>query len=558
MPAVVEALGLVIADRIGEGIIIVDAGGNVAFCNRAAQEMLRHSGDLTPERAGELARCRGQVWTDGRVKAVVDSFPWSWPGEGEGFVIILRDVTQQEKLRQENTELNRIIDNFYDGIVVLDKNAVGVRVNPAVERLTGLRPGEIVGQSMAELEQKGVLNEAVAPRVLREKKPVTIIQGFYTGKEALVTGNPILDEHGEVVQVVTNIRDMTELNELRRQLEQQKQLTVRYLSELAELRLQMFPDQSEEVVARSKAMQDILDVTTRLANFDVTIFITGESGVGKEVIARLMHKLSPRVEKGSFIRINCGAIPRELMESELFGYERGAFTGARHEGKPGMFELAHRGTLFLDEVTELPPDLQVKLLRVLQDQEIMRLGSTRPVKVDVRIVAASNRDVAQLVRKGEFREDLYFRLNVVPLHIPPLRERREDIPVLLSHFLQVFNTKYGTEKYFTAQLIDLLTGYTWPGNVRELANLVERLVVTTPGECIDLASLPQLLKGNVQAASNTLAEPEIIPLPEALADVERRLVQEAVKAYGSTYKAALVLGVSQSTVVRKLRKYKSS
>ena len=226
-------------------------------------------------------------------------------------------------------------------------------------------------------------------------------------------------------------------------------------------------------------MLDTLDLARRLAVVDTTVLIMGESGVGKEVVARILHRANPKRSDKAFITINCGAIPYNLLEAELFGYERGAFTGASKEGKSGSFELADGGSIFLDEVGELPLDLQVKLLRVLQEKNFKKVGGIKEINVDVRVIAASNKDLLGLVKKGDFREDLYYRLNVVPLKISPLRERKEDIVALSRHFLQYFNERYGFEKILSAELIDVMERYNWPGNVRELKNIVERMVVTS-------------------------------------------------------------------------------
>jgi len=289
-------------------------------------------------------------------------------------------------------------------------------------------------------------------------------------------------------------------------------------------------------------MREVIDLTIRVARVDSTVLILGDSGVGKEVVAGLLHKAGNR-SKHPFIRVNCGAIPENLLESELFGYEGGAFTGAKREGKPGMLELAHKGTLFLDEIAELPPALQVKLLTVIQERVVTRLGGTKPIQVDLRILAATNRNLYSMVEQGLFRADLYYRLNVIPIVIPPLRERKEDIPFLVSHFLQKFNKKHRQVKSIDPGAMDILYHYPWPGNVRELENLVERLVVITPGDIIEARDLPinVLNKGSSFSDNGSLSEKEIIT--------------ELYHRLRSTRKVAETLGVNQSTVVRKIKKY---
>jgi Transcriptional regulator containing PAS, AAA-type ATPase, and DNA-binding domains len=300
-------------------------------------------------------------------------------------------------------------------------------------------------------------------------------------------------------------------------------------------------------------MQELLKTALRLSQVDSTVLLLGESGVGKEVIATTIHARSHRKE-GPFIAVNCGAIPADLLESELFGYEKGAFTGANREGKSGMFELANGGTLFLDEIGDLPKDFQVKLLRAIQEREIMRVGGSKPRPINVRIIAATNHDLENLVREGKFREDLYFRLNVVPLDIPPLRERKEDIIPLIYSFKNKFSKAYEINKDIMPEVYDILLQYQWPGNVRELENVIERLMVTTTGDTIGINDIPKHLINYTPDNHPEIKVQGIIPLKEAVNTVERQLITNALKQFGSTYKAARVLQVDQSTIVRKANK----
>lgn len=300
-------------------------------------------------------------------------------------------------------------------------------------------------------------------------------------------------------------------------------------------------------------MENILQLAAKIADVDSTVLILGESGVGKEVIARFIHKRSHR-DKGPFVKINCGAIPETLLESELFGYETGAFTGAKRQGKPGLIEMANEGTLFLDEIGELPLNLQVKLLQVLQEHRLVRIGGIKPITVNIRVIAATNRDIENMVKKGEFREDLFYRLNVVPITIPPLRERRDDIIPLIYHFLEEYNRKYDKAKKISAEAKDILIKYNWPGNVRELENTVERLVVTVEEDVILPHHLPENLK-EINIPLKVVNVDGIIPLKDAVEMVERQLLHKAVEQCNSTYDIAKILGVNQSTVVRKIQKY---
>jgi transcriptional regulator with PAS, ATPase and Fis domain len=301
-------------------------------------------------------------------------------------------------------------------------------------------------------------------------------------------------------------------------------------------------------------MRHIYDLATWVGQVDSTVLILGESGVGKEVIAHTIVRSSDRRDE-PFIKVNCGAIPENLLESELFGYEKGSFTGADRKGKPGMFELAHKGTLLLDEVAEIPLNLQVKLLRAIQEQEIMRVGGTKPIKLEVRIIAATNKNLDERVKNGEFREDLFYRLNVIPITVPPLRDRKEDIPPLIEHFLRRYNDKYKLSKTISPQVIERLVNYDWPGNVRELQNIVERMVVLTREDGISLINIPPQIKPLVEKERYFHVDvADVIPLKDALFQVEKKLIIKALQKYGTTRRAAEALGVDQSTVVRKYQR----
>ena len=308
------------------------------------------------------------------------------------------------------------------------------------------------------------------------------------------------------------------------------------------------------LIGESPKIREVLSLIDRVAKTDSTVLITGESGTGKELVARTLHFKSPRA-KGPFVAINCGAIPHELLESELFGYVKGAFTGAVRD-KKGRLEVANGGTVFLDEISEMSPALQVKLLRVLQEREFEPIGSTRSIKVDIRVVAATNKNLEELVKKGRFRHDLYWRLNVVPIHLPPLRERKEDIPLLISHFLQIYNDRYnGKVSGFSKSAMELLLNYDWPGNIRELENLVQRLVVLKGEGIILPEDLPEKIRGNGHLHSSLRLDGERLNLNEAVTNLERYLITEALRrANGVKSKAAKLLGIKRTTLLHKMKK----
>jgi TyrR family helix-turn-helix protein len=345
------------------------------------------------------------------------------------------------------------------------------------------------------------------------------------------------------------------LNLLKQELEKEQGLSQHYETQLKALKLKYTG--SEKMVVTSTRMRNLIDMVIRLATVGSTVLITGESGTGKELIAETIHSNSARKDK-PLIKVNCGAIPENLLESELFGYEGGAFTGAKKEGKPGVIELAAGGTLFLDEIGEIPFNLQVKLLRFLQSKEFTRVGGESSITVDVRIVTATNRHLLEMVQQKQFREDLYYRLNVVPVQVPALRERKEDIPALVAHFLQVFNRKYNMNKKISPGVVDNLMRYDWPGNVRELENLIERMVVITIKDIITTADLPSHLCDSTDLNSPYVMVSGIVPLREAVESVEKQLLEKAYAKYKTTRQMAKELKVDASTVVRKAAKYKIS
>ncbi len=478
--------------------------------------------------------------------------------ENNHFLYIVTDGTWLYELRnrvreldKSNRELDAIIESSYDGIYITDQHGNTLKTNSAIERITGIPKHYYIGKNVSDLIKRGILHESVTSKVIDKKKTVTVVQKNLNGKETLMTGSPVFNERGEVEKVVTNIRDLSELNQLMEKLKKARQLNEKYKEEL--MRLKDTSVTSSDIVIKSEKMLEIYNMAGRVANFDTTILILGETGVGKDVLVRNIFKKSSRSKKGQLIKVNCGAIPKDLLESELFGYEGGAFSGANRAGKAGMFELADKGVLFLDEVSELPLNLQVKLLRAIQEREIMRVGGTKLKKVDIQFIAASNKDLAEMVKKGEFREDLYYRLNVVPLHIPPLRERKDDILPLVRHYLEKYNEKYKTEKDFDRELKNFFYYYEWPGNVRELSNLIERLILTVPHQLLTIEDLPDEYKKHRE--QDPVENHQEMSLKEAVERAEKRLLQQAIKKYRTTYEIAEKLKTSQPTIVRKLQKY---
>jgi len=476
-----------------------------------------------------------------------------------GAVAVLQDISDLEKVSRElnyvkelNEELDAIVESSFDGLFITDGQGITLRYNKAFELLTGINAHEYLGRSVEDIRKNGIISDPVTCYVLEQKKSITVMQESKTGKLTLTTGNPVIDKKGEIIRVVCNVRDITELNLLRQKLEQVEGLSQHYENQIRTLKMQYTG--SEKMVITSTKMKNLIDMVIRLAAVDSTILITGESGTGKELIAETIHSNSSRNDK-PLIKVNCGAIPENLLESELFGYEGGAFTGAKKEGKPGYIELAAGGTLFLDEIGEVPLNLQVKLLRFLQSKDITRVGGGSSNNIDVRIVTATNRDLFEMVQKKMFREDLYYRLNVVPVNTPPLRDRKEDIPSLVVHFIQLFNRKYKMNKRISPGAVDIFMQYDWPGNVRELENLIERLVVITPKDILGSEDLPSHLGDTVDVSSSHIIVSGIIPLREAIESVEKQLIEKVYAKCRTTREMGKELEVDASTIVRKAAKY---
>ena len=433
--------------------------------------------------------------------------------------------------------LHLIFNSLPMGVFTIDGMGVITAFNQAAERITGYRCEEAVGRRCDEIFQANIcqqdcpLKQSVSGRPPGTAREVRILAK--DGRERLieVTTAALVDDRGDIVGGVEMFRDLAQLISLRKQIEN----------------TYVF----EDIVSKNAGMRLILERLTLFAQSASTVLIEGASGTGKELVARALHNLGPRVKK-PFIAVNCAALPENLLESELFGYAKGAFTDAK-ASKPGRFALADGGSIFLDEIGDLSPAMQVKLLRVLQEREFEPLGAVESVHVDVRVIAATNCNLAEAVKNRQFREDLYYRLNVVRIALPPLAERRDDIPLLVQHFIDRFNARFGRRiKRATEEALAVLLNAPFPGNIRELENAIEHAFVVCDGDEIGLRHLPPNLQGRPSALSKLIAERETSPLAEAEADAIRRAVaQGATRA-----EVAQRLGLSRATLWRKMKKYK--
>ena len=443
----------------------------------------------------------------------------------------------------------RILETLYDDFTIISNTGIIENALSSFESMYGIPIEKAIGHSIFEMEQRKIFDPCVSAMVLRTLKPMTMLQHTGNGNYLMCTSIPILNDDGSLYKIISYTRNAEKYEQLREEYSALQNTLEAYTQELSQLRHALKKDNS--IIGASPQVKALIHLTLKIATFDATVLITGESGVGKNRFADMIHQNSNRRD-ATFISINCGAIPDHLLESELFGYEKGAFTGASSEGKAGLVELSDGGTLFLDEIGELPSHMQVKLLKVIQDKKVMRLGGTREKSIDFRLIAATNQDLQQLIHQGRFREDLYYRLNVLSLAIPPLRERKEDIIHLVNHFTKKFNERYGVTHAFSSRAIDYMEHYSWPGNVRELENIVERAVLTAEEFTITEEDLPR----HLQPDEIHLAElSEEKTLKEILESVERSVILRSYEKLKTTTAVAKALGISQPSASLKLTKY---
>lgn len=446
--------------------------------------------------------------------------------------------------REELALMRTIFDLSQVGVYVTDGEGVVLKVNEVHEKITGHTPEEVLGKRTEDIP-RGAMEKSGTLAVLRTGKPAKLHQSLKNGHSYFVYAFPSFDAEGKIKYVISNLVDTTEINNVKKQLQQSESEKQALTQRIMSLEKRTLLDRA--FISTSESMASLLETCTRVAAFDSTVLITGESGTGKELIADYIFTNSLRTEK-PFVKINCSSIPEALLESELFGYEAGSFTGANSKGKKGLFEIADHGTVFLDEVGELPMTLQSKLLRFLQEGEFLHIGGIKPIKVDVRLIAATNRDLEKMIERGAFRQDLYYRLNVIPIHIPPLSKRREDIPPLIQSFLREMNERYGMSKFLSSEVVAYLSQRDYPGNVRELKNLVERIFLLSPENKVTLQDLSLILQENVVSPAHTLQE--------MMDAYEKEILRRCLSEYRTTSRVGEVLRVSQPTISRKLRKYR--
>jgi len=450
-------------------------------------------------------------------------------------------------------EFYSILNSIYDEILITDSKGIIRFVNKACERLYRIKIDKLIGRNVMELEREGVFSPSVTAQVFRSKSVESGIQTTSDGRKILVTGIPIFNEADELTQVVCNSRDLSELISLRQEIEEKNRLIQHFTQEIRRLKTNNI---NGLMLYASSQMEEVFNIVRKVAPSDLNVLLLGESGVGKTMMANIIHDMSDR-KGGPFQVINCSAIPESLLESELFGYVKGAFTGATTQGKTGLFESARGGTVFLDEIGDISPQLQVKLLQVLQDRKFRKIGDVTEISADFRLVTATNQDLETKIKNHQFREDLYYRINGISISIASLRNRIEDIGILSHAYLEQFNKKYKSNKQFSGEVLDVFYQYGWPGNIRELKSVVERTCLVADSDLIEAVDLPENMRKYANKRNRHLrgGDDKIYPLKQAVEMVERELFAAAYNKHRSTYKVAKLLGISQATAHRKLQKY---
>lgn len=527
------------------GLLLVNDEGHIVYCNKAAGFFIPNVSEQGDHIDSILNKSQPNFYVER-----IDLEQIQHTRQNIKYIYLL--IARHKNLWK------KILENCHDEIFVTDGNGIVVYCNEVFEKFYGIKRSEIIGKKGWGYLNTLECTQSPIPIVMKKKKEITVEQITYTGRKVVITATPVFNKKGDIELIIENGRDITEIQNITYDVKQAaeltktKELVEQYKMEVNALRKREL-DIYKDLKYSNKKMKDTVDVANKIAKVDSTVLLLGESGTGKTLLAKYIHKMSRRKD-GPFITINCATIPESLLESELFGYASGAFTGAKKDGKIGLAELANNGTLFLDEIGEIPINLQPKFLELIQEHLFTPVGGVSHKKVDIRVIAATNRDLSTLVEEKKFREDLYYRLKVVELDIPPLRERPEDILTLTYYFLNKYDKKYNFSHKFSQESLEILTQYSWPGNIRELKHVIEGLVVTAPDRVIAPWHLPKQFY-QVRNAKSNIVSNAFMPLDLALEQVERELICKAYKQYGSSYKVAEVLKISQSKASRKIRKY---
>lgn len=533
-----------VSDPIDCGIIVLKSN-HIVYFNNIAKKLLEDS------RIGTMEEFSLKIQSLNQQSLLLKNLKISIHNVETFHIIIFskNETDLTKRLTYEINELEAIMESSFDEIFVTDGNGYTLRINKAAEENYGIPRNRIIGKHVSELEKSGYFSPSFTLKAIKKRQRVTGMQTTNKGETLVVTSNPIIDKStGKIVRVVTNSRDITELMTLQKKLQNSQNIIEAYQNIISSAN-----PEAKSFIVSDDAMKIVMETVKKISSTEATILLEGETGVGKSMLAKKIHMLSTRNGK-PFITINCAAIPQDLMEAELFGYESGSFTGAKNTGKKGLVEYANEGTVFFDEIAEIPLQIQNKLLDVIQEKRLRRIGSNTYISTDIRIISATNRDLKSLVQQKLFREDLFYRLNVIPITVPPLRYRKEAIKILAIYFLKKYNLKYRYKKILSDAVLNCMQQYAWPGNIRELENLVERLAITTNTNEIAISDLPDYINKESSINKNDDIGREDLNLHKAIQYTEYKILQEALSRFGSTYKIAKALDVNQSTVVRKMQK----
>ncbi|MBP2631424.1 MAG: putative sigma54 specific transcriptional regulator with sensor [Firmicutes bacterium] len=554
-----------IFSSMANGLIVTNQHDIITVCNPAAARIIGiHESDAIGKKVEDVVpntrlnivnkTGEGEIASRqmmGKAMTITNRTPIVIDGEVRGAIAVFEDISALEKVKWEFYEvkelqerLQLILESVQDGICVVSKTGEVIYVNPSYLRIVNRESKQVLGTNVYEVAPQGTRCTVLKTG----KSEINSFSKKRDGTMVVANVNPIMVD-GEISGVVSVVKNITEVQNLLEKLSTMSAKAEYLEQEL--LRTKKTNKAFERYIGSSGRILDLLAMATKAATSIATVLIRGESGTGKELVAEGIHYASSRA-KGPFIRVNCGAIPSALLESELFGHEKGAFTGAVKQ-KLGKFELANHGTIFLDEIGEMDKNMQVKLLRALQQKEFDRVGGETTVKVDVRIIAATNRALEEMVRQETFRDDLYYRLNVIPLFLPPLRERVEDIPLLTEHFIKKLSEKAGKQvKGITSEALGVFMAYKWPGNVRELENIIERVITLMDADYISIEHLPSYITGEIVMKEVKSFEcGAVLPWEE----YEKQIISNALKRCGSFNAASKLLKLTHKTVATKAKKY---
>lgn len=470
-------------------------------------------------------------------------------------------MQHKSKLLNVNKDFINILESSYDGIYITDGNANTIYLNEAYEKMTGISRDELLGKNMKELVKNKLYDCSGSLLVLETREKISLRQKVVkSNKEILITSTPVFNED-EIRYIITNVRDISDLASLQKRLRKVENLNKEYELALSVMKNQMYGMINNEDI-RNPKMIKLVEKILKLSKIDVPIMLGGETGVGKTYFAKYIHMNSNRKDK-EFISLNCGAIPKSLIETELFGYVAGAYTGASNKGKAGVFEMANGSTIFLDEIGEFDLEMQVKLLKVLEEGEIKRVGSDKTIKVDFRLITASNKNLKEMVKEGKFREDLYYRISNFPIIIPPLRERKEDIIQMILYFLNIFNEKYKLKKYFSHTVLEEMKKYSWPGNIRELRNVIEQSMILSNSDEINFIIwngsneekifLEEKKEENYIEYLKKLILDNGYSLKEITGKIQKDIIESFLAQEKKQKNVAEILKVDEATISRKIK-----